>query len=1120
MTGFTTTLTASTFNVTGTPSITYASSKPSVATVTGSGTTATVTGVSAGTATITATMTYNGNTYTAQCAITVEDPSYCTPGTGDYDNDGIYNVTFGTNGVVVNNTVSGIDYGDYSNLVGAVEAGTTSFEVAITYKTSYTYGTIIWVDWDNSYSFEGTEVVYAGESGSANPTTLTATFDVPATAPVGNHRMRIIGADMALDSYTGSLSAAANADPCGSYNYSTCHDYTLLVLAASTDPSITLSPATATIYIDDTETLTAVVRNVTNPTITYTSSNTSVATVSGNGTTATVTGVAAGTATITASMTVSGTTYTATSTINVQLDPCTKVIPYTYGFEDATDFSCWTLENCEECSNNSSLYGRYYSSSYARTGNYSFVFSSYCGEEDPQYLISPKLSGVANGVHVEFYYRIVDFANAPETFQVGYSTTDNNISSFTWVDSKTTSSSTYEHFTANYMGNVKYVAVKYTSADSYYIIVDDFTIEEAPSCLEPTNIVASNETTTSATISWTAGGSETEWDIYFTTNPSDVPTASTTPSFSGLTTNSFNTVTNNYTLTPASTYYVYVRSACSSTETSAWSTPGIFNTECYEMNLPFSYGFEDGGLSVCWTAINESPVYMSVSVASDNAYEGTYHLFLDRRTTQSSNQIVVLPEVSSNYALKNCEVSFYAMLYGGSNYSNYGRTLTVGVMTDPDDVSTFVAVGSAVEPGTSYAQYTFDLSSYTGNGQYIAIKHDATSNGYTYIDNLEVTVKAYTKDITAYSTEEGVNNGWYFIASPVTEEITPSANNGFLTSAYDLYYFNQNGDSEGKEWINYKDTQNGGGFNIENGKGYLYASNPNTTLTFTGTPYSGNGEVTLTYSTTNPDSNMHGWNLVGNPFAVNAYINVPFYTMDGGSTYESQAAGTAIAPMQGILVHIGENDPTTLTFSKTNTSSKGSSLNLNLTQGRGGLIDRAIVSFNDSQALPKLQFRDNRSAICIPVDGKDYAVVGAENQGEMPVSFKAEENGTYTLSFNSENVSFGYLHLVDNMTGADIDLLANPSYTFEAKKTDYRSRFKLVFATGNADDDFAFCSNGNWIINNDGNATLQVIDVNGRIIRSESINGCANVNLNVANGVYMIRLINGSNVKTQKVVVR
>ena len=78
-----------------------------------------------------------------------------------------------------------------------------------------------------------------------------------------------------------------------------------------------------------------------------------------------------------------------------------------------------------------------------------------------------------------------------------------------------------------------------------------------------------------------------------------------------------------------------------------------------------------------------------------------------------------------------------------------------------------------------------------------------------------------------------------------------------------------------------------------------------------------------------------------------------------------------------------------------------------------------------------------------------------------------------------------------------------------------------MFATGNNESDtFAFFSNGSFVINNDGAATLQVIDVTGRIVKSESINGCANVNVNAASGVYMLRLINGDNVKVQKVVVK
>ena len=114
---------------------------------------------------------------------------------------------------------------------------------------------------------------------------------------------------------------------------------------------------------------------------------------------------------------------------------------------------------------------------------------------------------------------------------------------------------------------------------------------------------------------------------------------------------------------------------------------------------------------------------------------------------------------------------------------------------------------------------------------------------------------------------------------------------------------------------------------------------------------------------------------------------------------------------------------------------------------------------------------------------------------------------------------------------ADVDLLATnggdarpcvSTYTFTAKTTDYENRFKLVFAADSNSEDadgdnaFAFISNGNIIVNGEG--TLQVIDVTGRVVR------CADVARNVSTnemtaGVYVLRLINGENVKTQKVVI-
>ena len=432
---------------------------------------------------------------------------------------------------------------------------------------------------------------------------------------------------------------------------------------------------------------------------------------------------------------------------------------------------------------------------------------------------------------------------------------------------------------------------------------------------------------------------------------------------------------------------------------------------------------------------------------------------------------------------------------------------------------------------TSYSQHYYYMQR-SGNGNDTYGNITTTGNyargfkrpnikiGYT-----APTVNHFYLDIDGWTSSR---NNYYLIASPIGQ-VAPTAVDNMLSNTYDLFYFDQDGDDEGYEWMTYK-PGNGAtdpGFDLVPGKGYLYANsgvagnNPNVvTLTFTGWGYTGSGQVDLIYSEANSDSNMHGWNLVGNPFGVEAYIDRPFYRMnEEGSELNGESETGSIGIMEGVFVYTTQNE--TMTFTTTPSGSKGSMVALNLSKDRK-VIDRAIVSFGEGKQLPKFQLNRNNTKLYIPQDNKDYAIVCAEEQGEMPVSFKAEDNGIYNLNFSTENVEFAYLHLIDNMTGTDVDLLQTPSYSFEAKTTDYASRFKLVFATGDnsTSDTFAFFSNGSFVINNEGNATLQVIDVTGRILKSESINGCANVDVNAAPGVYMLRLVNGDNVKVQKVVVK
>jgi hypothetical protein len=82
-----------------------------------------------------------------------------------------------------------------------------------------------------------------------------------------------------------------------------------------------------------------------------------------------------------------------------------------------------------------------------------------------------------------------------------------------------------------------------------------------------------------------------------------------------------------------------------------------------------------------------------------------------------------------------------------------------------------------------------------------------------------------------------------------------------------------------------------------------------------------------------------------------------------------------------------------------------------------------------------------------------------------------------------------------------------------------------VFSVGGDEDDdnapFAFVSNGNIvIIGAEAGSTLQIVDVTGRILVSRRGDAINRVSTNgMASGVYVLRLISGEDVKTQKIVI-
>ena len=383
------------------------------------------------------------------------------------------------------------------------------------------------------------------------------------------------------------------------------------------------------------------------------------------------------------------------------------------------------------------------------------------------------------------------------------------------------------------------------------------------------------------------------------------------------------------------------------------------------------------------------------------------------------------------------------------------------------------------------------------------------------------------KNITGYG--DGLDK-WNFIASPVTPNILIANVTNLLGELisndpepeynFDLYRLGGITEGNRQDWENYhkhyNDTDNPF-VSLVNGQGYLYAKQANTTLSFAGTikPYDDTYEISVS----------KGWNLVGNPYTFDAYASVPYYAMDEdgtGITANTVSVATAVKPCTGIVIY-AENDGT-IAFSDQGSETSVNHGNLQMVlshnvASRGNnaeTIDNAIVSFNEGTKLQKFYFGEPAANIFIPQNGEDYAIAFSNRQGDMPLNFKAKELGTYTISFEGEEMDLNGIYLIDMLDEVEIDLSTEPSYTFIGSPADRSARFKIVFKNNGNDstsDIFAYQSGSDIVVSGEGE--LQIFDVMGRMVARHNVNGVQTINA-MSHGVYIFKV----NEKTQKIIVK
>ena len=764
-TGFTTTLTATYGNATN-PTISYTSSNISVATVTGNGTTATVTGVAAGTATITATMTVNGTPYTATCAVTVEDPSYCTP---SYSQTSDYIASFTTTGGEdnISNASNAQGTGGYSNFYNShylsAEPGTTiNFTVTRGYNDSYKYA--IWVDWNHDYVFDVATETMVQQTSSVS-SDWSSSFTIPADADGGDYHMRV---EMLYGS-------SNTLNPCVSASYGEVEDYKLTVLSPCPKPTglilsdiathgvaatwdaetgdvfqyamvagANINPSTVTTY-DGSITATGTTCSMSWNNLTADNDYTIVIrkncgndeysqAVAQSFTTLETcpkpTNVTASNLTINsahiswdgeaASYNVKYATATITGTTleEVFFDDFENGFGNwtTYALGDYTD-DTWALTN-------STLVDEYHSGSYGALTRSYYNGNDVCVDN---WLVSPQMT---LGDVLKFWV-VGDNNNYQEYFAVYVSTGTNATDDFVMVEAPELApgNGTWAERTVDlsaYAGQQGYIAIRHTDCAQDFLILDDFGVYK--------------------TVNAYSYGT-------FTTLP---PTTETSCNITGL--------------SPETIYVAQVQSDCGSTDgTSSWSsvyftTPDACsaptdlvstditantatlswsdNQDSYNVQyrkVYFFESFEGENLPTGWTTIDANEdgntwgIFHATTHSGNNGAANLSYIYSsDGSISTTPNDYLVSP-------LLDLQGTLRVWLSGitASTYAEHFEILLSTTGNSADDF-TITLVPEAVTTN-AYVEYTADLSSYAGQQGYIAIHHfNCTDQRYLYVDDFGI----------------------------------------------------------------------------------------------------------------------------------------------------------------------------------------------------------------------------------------------------------------------------------------------------------------------------------------------------------------------------------------------
>ena len=376
----------------------------------------------------------------------------------------------------------------------------------------------------------------------------------------------------------------------------------------------------------------------------------------------------------------------------------------------------------------------YVTSGNAFSGSKSLYFFNYYSQEDGTVAL-PAIDTMVTPLRDLMVSLYAKGDNPNIALQVGVMTDPDDVATFAVVQDLGAPSGSYTAYDiplSGYQGDGLYIAIRMHDPGNYggNIYVDDVTVGLEPTCARPSTPVVTNVNENSAIVHWTHDTDSTLYWVHYqplgaATWQCDTVMGIASP--------------HAYTLTglmPSTQYQVYVTAECNSSSPTA---PVMFQTECALIStVPQLWDFEQnniGGteqypLPVCWNRTHTNYPYTFQFLY--DAHSGEYML----RYPTAHTTYTILPQIDTNYIHANeLQVSLYAKTFSGDHPNMF---ITMGVMTDPADISTFVPVKTIYGITGTYTLMDFPLGDYTGQGTYIAYLNGHTGSGWTelYVDDV------------------------------------------------------------------------------------------------------------------------------------------------------------------------------------------------------------------------------------------------------------------------------------------------------------------------------------------------------------------------------------------------